>query len=110
MSLSRFVGKVAALLHCSFTEVLLLDVDNLPLINPEALFEDPMFAAAGNLFWPDYWDDWIKPGVWNLLGLNATTVKVGWLQLRVKLDSSSCMRRSSTACPGSPLFVMGPLS
>ncbi|WIA33900.1 hypothetical protein OEZ86_006999 [Tetradesmus obliquus] len=75
VSLSRFVGKVAALLHCSFTEVLLLDVDNLPLMNPEVLFEDPMFAAAGNLFWPDYWDDWIKPGVWNLLGLNATIVK-----------------------------------
>jgi hypothetical protein len=74
--LQRWVGKVAALLHCSFSEVLLLDSDNLPLINPEVHFKDPLYAAAGNLFWPDFWSDWVHPGVWPFLGLNRTIVQV----------------------------------
>jgi hypothetical protein len=76
--LQRWVGKVAALLHCNFHEVLLLDSDNLPLVDPEVHFEDPLYAAAGNLFWPDFWSDWVKPGVWPVLGLNKTAVQVSW--------------------------------
>lgn len=74
--LQRWVGKVAALLHCSFAEVLLLDSDNLPLTNPEAHFEDPLYKSAGNLFWPDFWSDWVGAGAWPILGLNRTAVQV----------------------------------
>ncbi|WIA36793.1 hypothetical protein OEZ86_008048 [Tetradesmus obliquus] len=73
--LQRWVGKVAALLHCSFAEVLLLDSDNLPLTNPGAHFEDPLYKSAGNLFWPDFWSDWVGAGAWPILGLNRTAVQ-----------------------------------
>ena len=36
-------------------QVLLLDGDNLPLRNPETLFESPEYKTLGNLFFPDFW-------------------------------------------------------
>lgn len=77
VELKHWVGKVAALLHCTFHEVLLLDADNLPLTNPEQHFADPLYLQAGNLFWPDFWSDWVNPGLWPWLGLNRTAVQVG---------------------------------
>lgn len=73
--LTRWVGKVAALLHCSLQEVLLLDSDNLPLVDPAYLFDDPLYQQHGNLFWPDFWGSWVKPGVYLWLGLNRTVVQ-----------------------------------
>ena len=37
-------------------QVLLLDGDNLPLRNPETLFESPEYKTLGNLFFPDFWN------------------------------------------------------
>ena len=31
----------------------MLDADNLPLINPSRLYEQPGLGAHGNMFWPD---------------------------------------------------------
>jgi hypothetical protein len=47
--------KPYAILHCPFKEVLLLDADNVPVANPEFLFDAPQFRRAGAVFWPDYW-------------------------------------------------------
>ena len=44
-----------SLLHSKFQSALLLDADNIPLINPEVLFEDPEMVEHGSLFWPDFW-------------------------------------------------------
>lgn len=38
-----------------FDEVLVLDSDNLPLQNPEALFDSPQYLKKGSSFWPDWW-------------------------------------------------------
>lgn len=46
--------KPYALLHSPFREVLLLDADNLPVMNPELLFGTPQFKSKGAIFWPDY--------------------------------------------------------
>jgi hypothetical protein len=37
---------------CALLQVLILDADSLPLINPEQLFHAEPFATSGNLFWP----------------------------------------------------------
>jgi len=76
VQLTRFVGKVAALLHCSFQEVLLLDADNLPLADPTYLFDDPLYRQRGNLFWPDYWSNWVNDEVYPFLGLERSVVQV----------------------------------
>jgi len=45
--------KSYALLHSPFKEVLLLDADNVPVLNPEFLFDTPQFKRTGAILWPD---------------------------------------------------------
>ena len=42
--------KSYALIHTRFREIVLLDADNVPLIDPEILFETPEFSATGAIF------------------------------------------------------------
>jgi Mannosyltransferase putative len=44
--------KPFALLHCRFAEVLLLDADNVPIVDPTFLFDTPKFQRTGAIFWP----------------------------------------------------------
>ena len=53
-SIKSYVIKVAALYATSFDEVLMLDSDNTPLVDPTTLFEEPSYLATGNAFWPDF--------------------------------------------------------
>ena len=46
--------KPYAILHSRFEQILLLDADNVPVRNPEYLFDAPGFHATGAVFWPDY--------------------------------------------------------
>jgi hypothetical protein len=46
--------KPFAILNCRFREVLLLDADNVPVVDPEYLFDSPEFQETGAMFWPDY--------------------------------------------------------
>ena len=46
--------KPYSILYSPFREVLLLDADNVPVVNPEFLFDTPQFKATGAIFWPDY--------------------------------------------------------
>lgn len=46
--------KPVALLVAPFDEVLILDADNTPLVDPTPLFETPSYLEHGNLFWSDF--------------------------------------------------------
>lgn len=46
--------KAYAMLHSPFEEVLFLDADNVPIVNPEFLFDTPQYRETGAIFWPDY--------------------------------------------------------
>lgn len=41
------------MLHCPFEEILLLDADNAPVLDPTFLFETPEYLRTGTVFWPD---------------------------------------------------------
>lgn len=45
--------KTAALLNSRFAEPLLLDSDNIPVIDPEELWDSTIYKEYGTLFWPD---------------------------------------------------------
>lgn len=45
--------KPAAILNSRFTELLLLDADNIPVIDPSLLFNSQTYAEYGTVFWPD---------------------------------------------------------
>jgi Mannosyltransferase putative len=46
--------KPFAMLHCPYREVMLLDADNVPVIDPTFLLETRQFRETGAIFWPDY--------------------------------------------------------
>jgi len=46
--------KPYSIIHSRFQEVLFLDADNVPVVNPGFLFETPQFQQTGAIFWPDY--------------------------------------------------------
>jgi ADP-heptose:LPS heptosyltransferase len=52
-TLHGWAVKPYAMLHSRFREVLLLDADNVPVVNPEFLFDAPEYKSTGAVFWPD---------------------------------------------------------
>ncbi|HEY8750123.1 MAG TPA: hypothetical protein VIM11_19215 [Tepidisphaeraceae bacterium] len=46
--------KPYAILHSRFEEVLFLDADNVPVLNPESLFTSKEYKEHGAIFWPCY--------------------------------------------------------
>ena len=61
--------KAYALLHNPFREVILLDSDNVPLIDPESLFNLPEYKESGALFWPDYGRLAPSRPIWHICGV-----------------------------------------
>lgn len=45
--------KPFAILHSRLEEVLFLDADNVPVVDPTFLFDEPEYVAKGAIFWPD---------------------------------------------------------
>jgi hypothetical protein len=51
--LGGWESKPYAIVHSPFREVLWLDADNTPLVDPSFLFSAPEYARTGAIFWPD---------------------------------------------------------
>jgi hypothetical protein len=49
-----FALKSYAILHSAFAEILFIDADNVPVVDPTFLFETPEYQKYGAIFWPDY--------------------------------------------------------
>lgn len=45
--------KTAAVINSRFAEPLLLDSDNIPVVDPESLYDTEEYKEYGTLFWPD---------------------------------------------------------
>ena len=77
--LSRHPARIAdgwqlkpyALIMSGFREVLMLDADNVPAVDPAFLFDRPEFAVTGAIFWPDVLDISQANPIWPELGLPA---------------------------------------
>jgi ADP-heptose:LPS heptosyltransferase len=67
--LGGFELKPYAILNCPFQEVLLLDADNVPVVNPEFLFEQPQYRKTGAVFWPDYGRLAPMREIWDVCGV-----------------------------------------
>lgn len=61
--------KAFALANSRFAEVLLLDADQVPIADPEQVFDWPQYREAGAVFWPDVVDLRRDNPIWPLLGL-----------------------------------------
>jgi hypothetical protein len=67
--LRGFELKAYSVLHSCFREVIFLDADNVPVANPELLFDAPEYGDAGAIFWPDYWRMPPEHLAWKLFGV-----------------------------------------
>src|SRR5215469_4037019 len=48
----QWILKSTAISRCPFEEVIFLDADNLPILDPAFLFETPQYARSSAIFWP----------------------------------------------------------
>lgn len=65
-------SKPLSVMHSDFQEVLYLDADCVPVVDPTYLFDDPAYVDNGSLFWPDLpplGREWIPESVWERFGL-----------------------------------------
>jgi hypothetical protein len=88
--------KPYAILHSRFREVLLLDADNVPVVNPEFLFDTPQFRNSGAIFWPDYqpWPSRRALPVWSSCGLCPPRERE-FESGQIVLDKQRCWRALS---------------
>lgn len=68
-TIGGFELKSFALLNCAFHDVILLDADNVPLIDPEELFDHESFRNTGAVFWPDLVSLSASSRIWQLCGV-----------------------------------------
>ena len=47
--------KINSILFSSFEQILFLDADNVPVRNPDPIFDSTNFKDTGVILWPDYW-------------------------------------------------------
>ncbi|KAI4213285.1 MAG: hypothetical protein LQ351_004026 [Letrouitia transgressa] len=47
--------KTPVILLSSFSEILFLDSDSFPVVNPDRVFDAPAYRLLGAVLWPDYW-------------------------------------------------------
>jgi hypothetical protein len=62
--------KAYALLHCAFAEALLLDADNVPVVDPTFLFDEPEYLRTGAVFWPDFGRLGPDRSIWEITGIS----------------------------------------
>ena len=47
--------KVFTILFSSFKEIIFLDADDMPIRNPDVIFDSAVYRENGAILWPDYW-------------------------------------------------------
>ena len=70
-SITHYQLKSLAILFSRFREVLLLDSDCIPLIDPEELFSAQPFTSTGFVGWPDFWKGTEAPVFYQIAGLEG---------------------------------------
>lgn len=63
---AEFQLKGEAIARSSFTDLLYLDSDNIPLRDPTYLFASPAFREHGYVLWPDFSKDSADNPIWRL--------------------------------------------
>lgn len=54
---SNYLMKALTMLLSSFEQVIMLDADNVPMMNPQPLLSSHLYEDTGLLLWPDFWSN-----------------------------------------------------
>ncbi len=63
--------KISSILFSSFQEILFLDADNVPVRNPDGIFEAESYTDTGVVLWQDYWKHTGSPWLPYVVGINV---------------------------------------
>ncbi|KAL4877716.1 mannosyltransferase putative-domain-containing protein [Aspergillus karnatakaensis] len=55
MKIEKYQFKLFAMLFSSFEEILFIDADSFPIMQPESLFTNEPFKSTNMVTWPDFW-------------------------------------------------------
>lgn len=71
-SITHFQLKALALLLSSFAQILYLDSDSIPLVDPQSeLFSRPPYTHIGFIGWPDFWLGTESPIFYTIAGMGG---------------------------------------
>ena len=62
--------KVFTMLFSTFQEFLFLDADDMPMSNPDVIFDGKMYKEKGAILWPDYWPHTGSPWLPYIMGIS----------------------------------------
>jgi alpha 1,2-mannosyltransferase len=86
LKITHYQLKSLALLLSSYSDVLLLDSDSIPVLDPLLnIFETEPYKSKGMIIWPDFWRSTESPKYWDIAGkdfpsyLPATASEAGQL-------------------------------
>src|SRR5258706_2693306 len=83
--------KPYSIVHCDFREVLLLDADNVPVVDPTFLFDTSEYLEHRAIFWPDYGRLGAERSIWHLTGVtyrDEPEFETG----QIVIDKEACWR------------------
>ncbi|CCD56913.1 hypothetical protein QC760_003965 [Botrytis cinerea] len=69
LTISKYQYKIFAVILSSFEDVLFLDADNFPIVDPVEWFKAPVFKDNGYVLWPDFWWATTSPHYFRVLEL-----------------------------------------
>jgi hypothetical protein len=81
--------KPFAVVHSGFAEVLLLDADNVPVVDPSFLFDCEPYRATGAVFWPDVGRLAAGNEIWELCGVPYRS-EPAWESAQLVVDKRRC--------------------
>jgi alpha 1,2-mannosyltransferase len=70
-----YMLKPLAIKLSSFKEVLYLDADNVPVKDPEFLFQATEYKGFGAVFWPDFWQTSDDNQIWKIIESKPIAMK-----------------------------------
>ncbi|KAF7591277.1 hypothetical protein BBP40_001786 [Aspergillus hancockii] len=80
MEIQKYQFKLFAMMFSSFEDILFLDADAFPLLQPELLFMNEPFKSKNMVTWPDFW---------------ATTISSYYYEISSQPLPSNTIRQSS---------------
>lgn len=83
--------KSYAILHCPFKDVILLDADNVPLVDPAVLLSCAEYHATGAIFWPDLGNLGRDNPIWQICRVRYRD-EPAWETGQIVIDKQRCWK------------------
>lgn len=75
-NLGGFQYKMLAILSSRFENVMYVDSDNLPVKNPDYIFESNLYREKHMILWPDAWGRTTNPKYYDIAGISVKPNKL----------------------------------